>query len=207
MRALLIGVLLLAVVFPAQVTRATEPPDTEQPTFDRHKFGVSIGGGYGRIAIGEGGVFGETYSTPDDFEVGMGFGFEYAYRMTPETSVEGFLSTWSGTLSGAEGGSRWNETWSASVLGGAMRYRPMGREFYLRAGFGAAFVLATLDDPESEDSAADYTDLGFGGVGSVGYDFAITGDLTAGPRLEAIALDVGGGVTAITVTAMFSFSW
>jgi hypothetical protein len=137
----------------------------------------------------------------------MGFGLEYGYRMTPQTSLEGFLATWSGTLSGEEGGSSWNETWTASVLGGAMRYRPTGDGFYLRAGFGAAFVLASLDDPESDDSASDYTDLGFGGVASVGYDFAIAGDFAAGPRLEAFALDVGGGVTATAINAMFAFTW
>ena len=35
---------------------------------------------------------------------------------------------------------------------------------------GAAFVLASIDDPESDEAASDYTDLGFGGVGSIGYD-------------------------------------
>jgi len=206
MRYLFVALLVLAIVAPAHAMRGVAPPGGE-PTFDRHRIGFSLGGGYGKVAIGEGGVFGDTYSTPDDFEVGMGVGMEYAYRMTTQTSIEGFLSIWSGTLNGETEDASWNETWTASVLGGAMRYRPTGEGFYLRAGFGAAFVLASLDDPESEESAADHTDLGFGGVGSIGYDFAIAGDFTAGPRLEAFALDVGGGVTATALNAMFTFTW
>jgi hypothetical protein len=88
-----------------------------------------------------------------------------------------------------------------------MRYRPSGNGFYLRGGFGAGFALASVDDPQSDESASDYTDVGFGGMASIGYDFAIAADFTAGPRLEAFALDVGDGVTATAIGALFVFNW
>jgi opacity protein-like surface antigen len=192
-----VAVLLIAVPLLAADT-------SPEVFFDRHKFGLQIGGGYARVKTGEdSGVFGETSSTPDDFSVGMSFGIDYGYRTTEELSLEAFLSTWTGTLSGELG----NETWTVSVIGGGLRWRPMGRGFYVRGGFGASVVVATLDDEQGHDEKSEFTDYGFGVEGAMGYDFAVTGDFTAGPRLEVIALDVGDGVTSVATNMLFCFTW
>lgn len=172
--------------------------------FDRHEFAILIGGGYGRIAAGgESGVFAETSSTPDDVTAGMAFAIEYAYRSNRRLSLEAFLTNWRGTLAGELG----NETWAISVIGGGIRWRPTGGGFYVRGGFGASAVMASLEDAGGDVERSDYTDYGIGAVGSLGYDFAVAGDFCAGPRLEVITLDVGDGVTASTLNALFAFTW
>lgn len=171
--------------------------------FDRHRYGIMFGGGYGRISIGEEGVFGETSSTPDDYTMGMAFAFEYAYRIDTQISVDGFLTTWMGTLSGDLG----NEDWNVAVIGGGFRWRPTGGGFYLRGGLGASFVSANLVDPQSDDYEPDYMDVGLGVVGSLGYDVRVARTFAAGPRVEVIALDVGDGVTAMVTSLFFTFTF
>jgi hypothetical protein len=171
--------------------------------FDRHKVTVGVGGGYGKVSVDEDGVFSETSSTPDDFSIGLAMAFEYAYRLNPQLSIGAYLSGWMGALDGELG----NEDWIVTSFGGAFQYRPTGDGFYLKGGFGACGVTASIDDPESEDPLEDYSDYGFGVVGAIGYDIYITPNYAAGPRLEVQAVDVGGGVTAISSSLLFTFTF
>ncbi len=194
----LVAIALMAMTLPSLALDAVggEP-------FDRHKFGIMFGGGYGRVSIGEAGVFGETSSTPDEFSMGMAFAFEYAYRTDKRFSVEGFATMWMGTLNGDLG----NEDWIVSVIGGGFRWRPTGEGFYFRGGFGASVVSASLVDPQSDEYESEYTDVGLGVVGTLGYDVRIARTFAAGPRIEAIAVDVGEGVTATAVNLLFTFTF
>jgi hypothetical protein len=198
MRTSIVVLVLLALAGTALAMQAAP-----EPQFDRHRILIGFGGGYGKISVGDEGVFGETSSTPDDFNVGMAFAIEYAYRIDPTISVGGFVSGWVGTLDGDLG----NEEWTPTVLGGAFQYRPGGNGFYLKGGFGAAFVMASIDDPQSEDPLEDYSDYGFGAVAALGYDIEITPNYAAGPRLEFQAMDVGGGVTAVSSALLFTFTF
>lgn len=200
MRSLLTAALvLLAIVRPAFGAFPLE----EEPEFDRHRIQIGVGGGYGKISVNEVGVFSETSSTPDDFTIGMALLFEYAYRVNPEVSVGGFISGWMGALDGDLG----NEEWTPTVIGGAFQYRPGGKGFYLKGGFGGSFVMAAIDDPDSDDPLEDYTDYGFGVVGGMGYDIDIGRTFAAGPRLEVMAMDVGDGVTALVGSLLFTFTF
>lgn len=198
MRGLIVAALIVAMAVPAlAVETQGEPP------FDRHRIQIGFGGGYGKVSVDETGVFAETSSTPNDFTMGMAFLIEYAYRLNPDVSIGAFLTGWMGALDGELG----NEDWSPAVLGGAFQYRPGGGGFYLKGGFGASYVVASIDDPESEEPLEDYSDYGFGVVGALGYDVAITPNYAAGPRLEVQAMDVGGGVTAISSSLLFTFTF
>ena len=108
---------------------------------------------------------------------------------------------------GALDGDLGNEDWMVSVFGGAFQYRPAGKGLYFKAGFGAASVIASIDDPGSDESLEDYSDYGFGAVGAVGYDVKISNNYAAGPRFEVQAMDVGGGVKAISSSLLFTFTF
>ena len=201
MRSLIAALVLFTMVLPA--FGGTYPVGEEAHTFDRHRATVGFGGGYGKISIDEAGVFSETSSTPDDFSMGMAFAFDYAYRLNPNVAIGGFATAWMGALDGDLG----NEDWIVSTFGGSFWFRPAGEGFYLKGGFGACTVLATIDDPKSEEPLEDYSDYGFGAVGAVGYDITISPNFAAGPRLEFQAMDVGGGVTAVSSTLLFTFTF
>jgi hypothetical protein len=198
MRGLIAALLIVATAAPAL---AVEP--VEEPQFDRHRIQIGFGGGYGKVSVDETGVFAETSSTPNDFTMGMAFVLEYAYRINPDVSVGAFVTGWMGALDGELG----NEDWSPSVLGGAFQYRPGGKGFYLKGGFGACYVMASVDDPKSEEPLEDYSDYGFGVVAALGYDVNITPNYAAGPRLEFQAMDVGEGVTAVSSSLLFMFTF
>ena len=135
--------------------------------------------------------------------MGMALAFDYAYRINPQVSVGAFVSGWMGALEGDLG----NEDWMVSVFGCAFQYRPTGEGLYFKAGFGACSVIASIDDPESEEALEDYSDYGFGAVGGVGYDVRISNNYAAGPRLEVQAVDVGGGVKSVTSSLLFTFTF
>ena len=203
MRNLMSVLLMMALLLMATATSALSAEDAGQPPFDRHRMTIGFGGGYGKVSVGNEGVFAETSSTPDDFTVGMSFLFEYSYRMSREVSVGGLVSGWMGALDGELG----NEEWTPTLLGGAFRFTPGGKGFYLEGGFGASFVMAQIDDPESEEPLEDYSDYGFGVIGGIGYDMEIGTNFAAGPRLEFMAMDVGEGVTALTSSLLFTFTF
>lgn len=203
MRILTVVFVLVAMALPSLAVEPVAEAEPVAEQFDRHRLGIMFGGGYGKVSIGEAGVFAETSSTPDDFTMGMAFAFEYAYRIDPQVSVEGFVTTWMGTLNGDLG----NEDWIVSVIGGGFRWRPTGEGFYLRGGFGASIVSANLVDPESDEYESEYVDYGLGLVATVGYDVRIARTFAAGPRLEVMAVDVGEGVTSMVSSLMFTFTF
>ncbi|GJM44859.1 MAG: hypothetical protein DHS20C21_17010 [Gemmatimonadota bacterium] len=197
----LAAIAILAITLPG---RAAEGPESVDPvTEDRHKFGVQLGGGYGRISTDAGsGVFGGTSSTPDDFTVGFAVSADYSYRKDEKVAVDAFLNGWVGALDGDMG----NEDWSFGIIGGGFRWYPMGNDLFLRGGFGGGGVNAMLPDAP-EGTTSEFSDFGFGVLATVGYDMSVAADFTAGPRVELVALDVGDGVNAVSVNALFAFAW
>jgi hypothetical protein len=203
MRGLIMALVVLVVTAQAFAITAGEVKGEGSEEFDRHKAVFGVGGGYGKVSVDDEGVFSETSSTPDDFTMGVSLVFDYYYRINPQVSVGAYVSVWMGALEGDLG----NEDWIVMNFGGQFQWRPTGEGFYLKGGFGACNVTASIDDPTSEESLEDYSDYGFGAVGALGYDIRITPNYAAGPRLEVQALDVGSGVTALSSSLLFTFTF
>lgn len=199
-RRLVLTVVCLATVAMSAVAFAQDPTD---PEVRRLNLGLNGGAGYGRISTSEEtGVFGETTSTPDDFTVGMAFGFEAAYLAKRNVFVEFVATGWTGTIEGALGG----EDWSFGLFAGGFRWYPTGEGFYARGGFGGGVVTATLTDPD-DGTEIDFDDYGLGLIGGVGYDVAITERFSVGPRADVIFVDVGDNVRALGVNMNFAANW
>jgi hypothetical protein len=101
--------------------------------------------------------------------------------------------------------------------------KPPSDRHRFQVGFGGGYGKVLVDETgvfaETSSTPNDFT-MGMAflleyayrlnpdvSIGALGYDVTITPNYAAGPRLELQAMDVGGGVTAVSSSLLFTFTF